>query len=145
MHNTSFNVFLTTFNTHKQTCSHTQTFCVCVSVFVIFKDSLPNRHSCLNLYLCKLKFNQSISLSLSLSLSHTHTYKGVLVWVCWFTLLISDLLLYTPTATVFLNRSGTSSVSFIIITVIVIWVQNKRRQIHPMLYMHISHWSMMTT
>ena len=33
-----------------------------------FKDRLNDRHSCLNLYPCVIKFNQSISLSLSLSL-----------------------------------------------------------------------------
>ena len=33
------------------------------------KDRLNDRHSCLNLYPCVIKFNQSMNLSLSLPLS----------------------------------------------------------------------------
>ena len=44
---------------------------------ICIKDRLPDRHSCLNLYLWVIKFSQSVSqsvsLSLSLPLSLTHT------------------------------------------------------------------------
>ena len=41
-----------------------------IKCFVIcIKDRLPNRHSCLNLHPCVIKFSQSVSLPLSVSLS----------------------------------------------------------------------------
>ena len=56
--------------------------CVCcyswlpytVKCFVIcIKDRMPDRHSCLNLHPCVIKFSQSVSQSLSLSLMQTRS------------------------------------------------------------------------
>ena len=50
-------------------CSYVYTY-ICLNVCNCFKDRLPDRHSCLNLYPCVIKV-QSINLSLSLS-PHSH-------------------------------------------------------------------------
>ena len=46
---------------------------MCLSVCDCFKDRLPDRHSCLNLYPCVIKV-QSISQSLSLSLANSNSH-----------------------------------------------------------------------
>ena len=63
--------------------------CKCLTVCNVFEDRLPDRHSCLNLYPCLIKFSQSVNQSGILSLSfcvcvclslspHTHSHQPTL-------------------------------------------------------------------
>ena len=49
----------------------------CVASLSLCKDSLPDRHSCLKLYPCVIKFKQSLAPSLFLSLTHIDTHADM--------------------------------------------------------------------